>query len=229
MSRFTIVIPVYNEAAFLPLGLPRLLAELSSSGLDYRLVVVENGSTDGSAELARSLSEGFPVDVVSLPRPDYGAAMRHGFEQADGDWVVNFDIDYFSVPFLLQVLDMEDAADLVIASKMDPSSEDRRPPLRRAATLVFNVLLRTMFGSRVTDTHGMKAFRAGLVSDVIGEVVSTQDLFDTEVVLRAERKGYRIAEVPVVVEEIRPARSLLKRVPRTLRGLWRLRRLLGDA
>jgi hypothetical protein len=115
----------------------------------------------------------------------------------------------------------------VIASKRDPESEDRRSVLRRTATGVFNLLLRTMFGSSVSDTHGMKAFRAGLVTDVVPDVVSRQDLFDTELVIRAERKGYRIAEVPVIVEEMRPARSLLKRVPRTLKGLWRIRRNLA--
>src|SRR5690606_41436294 len=66
-----------------------------------------------------------------------------------------------------------------------------------------------------------------LVDDLVGKVVSREDLFDTELVLRAERKGYRIVEVPVNVEETRPVRSILKRVPRTLRGLLRIRRILG--
>ena len=80
----------------------------------------------------------------------------------------------------------------------------------------------------MTDTHGMKAISRKVLDDVLPAVKSTEDLFDTELVLRAERAGYRIAEVPAVVEEIRPARSsYLKRVPRTLIGLLRLRRRLG--
>jgi hypothetical protein len=59
-------------------------------------------------------------------------------------------------------------------------------------------------------------------------VASREDLFDTELVIRAERAGYEIVEVPVVVAEIREARSsLVKRVPRTIRGLWRIRRILA--
>jgi len=59
-------------------------------------------------------------------------------------------------------------------------------------------------------------------------VISTQDLFDTELVIRAERRGARIAEVPATVEELREARSsFLGRVPRTLRGLWKIRRALS--
>jgi hypothetical protein len=75
----------------------------------------------------------------------------------------------------------------------------------------------------------MKAFRDDLVSTLTPSVVSRQDLFDTELVIRAERAGYRIEEVPVVVEEMRVARSsLLKRVPRTVQGLFAIRRTLAD-
>ncbi len=74
----------------------------------------------------------------------------------------------------------------------------------------------------------MKGFRREVVSTLADRVVSRQDLYDTELVIRAERAGYRIVEVPVVVEELRAARSsLLTRVPRTLRGLLRIRRALS--
>ena len=225
---FSIVVPVYNEAAFIPKAVPALIELMESIGEDYRLLIVENGSDDGSAAVAREVAGDHPVTVLSLEHADYGAAMRHGFLEADGDWVVNFDIDYFSADFLKRVLDLIDV-DMVIASKRDPDSEDRRPLIRRIATRVFNLLLRTILSSGVTDTHGMKAFRRDLVRDVAPSVVSRQDLFDTELVVRAERAGYRIHEVPVVVEEIRVARSsLVRRVPRTVLGLWRIRRTLAD-
>lgn len=224
----SIVVPVYNEAAFIPKALPLLISEMDSLGLPYRIHLVENGSTDGSADVARAVAEGAPVIVSSLATADYGTAMRHGFLEADGDWVVNFDIDYFSAEFLKQVISTSDA-DLVIGSKRNPHSEDRRPLIRRLATWVFNLLLRTILGSKVSDTHGMKAFRRSLVDELAELVVSRQDLYDTELVIRAERIGYRIVEVPVVVEEIRAARSsLVKRVPRTVVGLVRIRRILRN-
>ncbi|HXV70198.1 MAG TPA: glycosyltransferase family 2 protein, partial [Acidimicrobiia bacterium] len=137
----TVVVPVYNEASFLPEGLPKLIAAVESVGSPYEIRLVENGSNDGTAELARELSGHANVIVESLPEPDYGAAMRQGFLQADTDWVVNFDIDYFSADFLAQLIDQPDSVDLVIGSKRDPRSEDRRPLVRRVATLVFNLLL----------------------------------------------------------------------------------------
>ena len=223
----TLVVPVYNEADFVPVALPRLVAAVEETGAPYRILIVENGSTDGTAAVTREFAEGSAVEVISLPEPDYGAAMRAGFLAAEGAWVVNLDIDYFSADFLRRVLDQPASVDLVIGSKRDPSSRDRRPMIRRLATRVFNLLLGMILGSRVSDTHGMKGFRRQLVEDLTPKVISTRDLFDTELVVRAERAGYRIVEVPVQVEEMRSARSsLLKRVPRTILGLLRIRRLL---
>ena len=223
---FSLVVPVYNEAAFVPRALPALISEMEELGESYDIYIIENGSTDNTAAVAREVAGEASVIVDSLEAADYGAAMRHGFLQADGQWIVNFDIDYFSADFLKKVLATEDA-DLVIGSKRDPRSEDRRPFSRRVATRVFNLMLRAVLGSRVTDTHGMKAFSQDLIAKIAPSVESTQDLFDTELVVRAERSGYRIREVPVVVEEIRSAKSsLARRVPRTVRGLFRIRKAL---
>lgn len=223
----SVVVPVYNEADFIPVALPRLIQELDSAGVPYQVLLVENGSIDGTADAARDIADDKPVRVISLPDPDYGAAMRRGFLESDADWVVNFDIDYFSGDFVRMLLRQPDNVDLVIGSKRDPESEDMRPMIRRLATRVFNLLLRAVLGSKVSDTHGMKGFRKGLVEDLVGDVVSTQDLFDTELVVRAERAGYEIVEVPVRVEEIRETRSsLVRRAPRTVVGLLRIRRLL---
>ena len=150
----SIVVPVYNEATFIPKALPMLISEMDGLGMSYRIHLVENGSNDGSAEVARVVAGEAPVTVSSLAVADYGSAMRQGFLEAEGDWVVNFDIDYFSADFLRQVMAVPEA-DLVIGSKRNPGSEDRRPLIRRLATWVFNLMLRTILGSQVSDTHGM--------------------------------------------------------------------------
>ena len=231
-SSLTVVIPIHNEAGFLAGATSRLLEVVdgfaSRTGCEpLDVILVENGSTDGTAAEAARLAATDPrLAVRSLPEPDYGAALRDGMLAATGEWLVAFDIDYFSGEFLDRLVDLVDRADAVLASKRDPATHDRRSVLRRLGTRVFNLLLRALFGSRMTDTHGMKALRAAMVAEVIGSVVSTRDLFDTELLLRAERAGYRIVEVPAVVEEVRLARSsFLKRVPRTLAGLIRLRLL----
>ena len=224
----SVVVPIHNEADYLPGAVPALLADLDPLPARVEVLLCENGSTDDTAAVARGFAEHDPrIRVLSLPDPNYGAAMRAGFAEAKGDWVVNFDIDYFSGPFLAEALALADTADLVLASKRVPGSDDRRGALRRAGTLVFNLLLRILFRSKVSDTHGMKAVRREIVETIAPFVVSTLDLFDTELVIRAERAGYRIREVPVVIEEQRDARSsFLSRVPRTIIGLLKVRRQL---
>jgi len=227
-SSISIVIPVHNEADFMPAALQRLFADLNSVDAQFEVIVAENGSTDGTGELAEQIAASEPrLRVLRLPEPNYGAAMRAGFTATTAEWVVNFDIDYFSAHFLRAALALADEADIVLASKRAQGAEDNRNLLRRMGTLGFNLILRLMFGSKVSDTHGMKMARGSLARELTPKVISNLDLFDTELVIRAERAGARIREVPARVDELREARSsFLSRVPRTLKGLWRIRKAL---
>lgn len=224
----TVVIPVHNEAAYLPTALPLLFQEIDRVDADVCVVIAENGSTDDTAALVRAAINDYAgLELLTLPTPDYGAAMRDGFLQATTTWVVNFDIDYFSGTFLEEALGLSEEADIVLASKRAKGADDRRGLVRRVATWTFNQILRFVLDSGVSDTHGMKLVRATVVGDIAPQVISTTDLFDTELVVRAERAGYRIAELPATVEELRATKSsLLKRVPRTLKGVWAIRRSL---
>ena len=224
----SVVIPVHNEADFMPAAMERLFAELDAVEAEFEVIVVENGSSDGTGELAEEIAATEPrLRVLRLRDPNYGAAMRAGFVQSASDWVVNFDIDYFSGDFLRAALALAGDADIVLASKRAEGAEDRRSRLRRLGTFGFNLLLRLLFGSKVSDTHGMKMVRGTLAREVTPRVISDLDLFDTELVIRAERRGARIREVPARVEELREARSsFLSRVPRTIKGMWAIRRAL---
>jgi glycosyltransferase involved in cell wall biosynthesis len=221
----TVVIPVHNESGYLPQALPQLFAEMESVNAEVRVVIVENGSTDNTADLVREAIETYDsLSLLELPSPDYGAAMREGFTQASTNWVANFDIDYFSGTFLNDALDLADSADIVLASKRAEGADDQRGSMRIFATWTFNQILRLVLSSGVSDTHGMKLVRKTVVDAVAPDVISTTDLFDTELVVRAERAGFRIAELPASVVELRDTKSsLIKRVPRTLKGVWGIR------
>jgi len=229
--QITIIIPVHNEAGFMGPALARIREQVEAVTPRYRIILVENGSTDATHAEALSEASSDPrLDVIQIDGADYGLAIRTGMEAAGNlGWLVVFDIDYHSREFLQRVAELDGSADVVIASKRDPGSLDRRPWIRRLATRVFNLALRAVVGSGLSDTHGIKALRAPVVQALLPRVRLTEDLFDTELVLRAERAGYRMIEVPITVEELREARSsLLRRVPRTLRGLIALRRSLGN-
>jgi hypothetical protein len=112
----------------------------------------------------------------------------------------------------------------VIGSKRIEGADDTRPLSRRLVTGVFTGLLRYGFGLKASDTHGIKLLRKDTTSDLVESCRSGRDIFDTELVLRAEHAGRRVVEVPVRVTEQRPPRTAIaSRIPRTLLGLGRLR------
>ena len=224
----SVVMPAHNEAGLLDQTLKELVGELRERDLTFEVLVVENGSSDTTLADARAFANADPVvRVLTRPRADYGEAMRVGILAATRDVVVVFDVDYYDADFVDRVLPALTTADgpaIVVGSKRAPGTTDTRPWPRRAITAGFASLLRYGFGLQVSDTHGMKAMRRATVVPIVERCWSGTDLFDTELVLRADRAGLAVAEVPVTVEERRPSRTpILRRVLRTMVGLVRLR------
>lgn len=220
----SVVMAAYNEAQYLDHA---VRAARDGAGV-AEVVVVENGSTDGTPEVARRLEQELQgIRTFSLPKPDYGAALRHGTLMATGDVVVIFDVDYYDLSFLeaaVARLNDPDLPAIVIGSKRAPGARDERPLPRRLITTAFSMVLRRGFGLNVSDTHGMKAMRRELVLPIVEQCRFGTDLFDTELVLRAEASGLGVVEIPVTVVEQRPSRtSIARRAARSMTGLLRLR------
>jgi glycosyltransferase involved in cell wall biosynthesis len=224
----SIVMPAYNEATIIERSLGELLSGLRARGEAFEIVVVENGSTDDTERRARAVAEISPeVHVLHRALADYGNALRDGMLAARGDIVVNFDCDYYDLGFVARAVDRirepERPATIVVGSKRAPGADDRRHWSRRFVTATFSTMLRVGFGLTVTDTHGMKALLREPLLPVVERCRYGRDLFDTELILRAEQAGLVVAEIPVDVEELRPARtSIVRRIPRTLSGLAQL-------
>ena len=223
----SVVMPAHDEEALLASSVREVADGLRPRG-EFELLVVENGSTDGTAAVARSLAEEIPeVQALTLSTPDYGLALRTGFLAATGEYVAIFDVDYYDLTFLGQAVDVLDETDgpaIVVGSKRGLGSVDTRAWPRRLVTSVFAGILRWGFGLGVSDTHGMKVMRRKPLVALAEACRFGTDLFDTELVLRAERAGLRAVEIGVTVEERRPSRSsIVRRIPRTISGLVRLR------
>ncbi|HEY4411334.1 MAG TPA: glycosyltransferase [Acidimicrobiia bacterium] len=224
----TVVLPAHNEAEMLEESVRDVATGLRERGRPFEIVVVENGSADDTAAIANRLAGDYPeVRALSLAEPDYGRALRAGLLAASGDVVVNFDVDFCDLGFLDRAVPMVEAPDgpaVVVGSKRSAGSDDTRAWQRRLVTGVFSSLLRYGFGLTVSDTHGVKAMRREAVAPLARHCRNGADLFDTELILRAERAGLRAAEIPVEVVEKRPARSSIgARIPRTVKGLLALR------
>jgi glycosyltransferase AglD len=222
----SIVIPVYNEQAILADSVAELCDRLAAAGLDHEIILAENGSRDETASQAAALAASRPeVTTFSYPEPNYGGALREGIYRARGRFVVCEEIDLCDVDFHLRALGplRDGDADMVIGSKAMSGANDTRPLPRRAATKVYNAVLRVTLGFRGTDTHGLKAFARAAVLPVVDTCVVEHDVFASELVIRAQRMGLRVVEIPVEVREKRaPSVRLVRRVPRVLGNLARL-------
>jgi glycosyltransferase involved in cell wall biosynthesis len=227
----SIVIPIYNEQAILHAAIVDLRERLKPLAWHYEIILAENGSKDRTIEIGNELAAKYcdpadgQVSLLSLGEPNYGKALKQGILRARGEIVICDEIDLCDTEFHRRAIEIlqSGAADLVIGSKLAQGAADDRPVLRHAASLAYSSLLKVLLGFRGTDTHGLKAFRRNALLDTVRACLVERDVFASEFVIRADRSGICIQEIPVqVIEKRPPSINLFKRVPNVLRSLARL-------
>ncbi len=227
----SIVIPIYNEQAILHAAVVDLRERLKPLGWSYEIILAENGSKDRTVEIGHELAgkygdpEDGQVKIISLGEPNYGKALKQGILLARGAIVLCDEIDLCDTSFhkaAVEILETGEV-DLVIGSKLAAGAEDDRPLIRHAASIAYSTLLKVMLGFRGTDTHGLKAFRRSSLLDTVRACLVDKDVFASEFVIRADRGGISIKEIPVhVIEKRPPSINLFKRVPNVMKSLAKL-------
>jgi dolichyl-phosphate beta-glucosyltransferase len=202
--RWSVVIPAYNEARRLPRYLHQVLSYFDGRDEPYEVLVVDDGSRDDTAaRVGEMAAEHAALRILGLPaNRGKGAAVRAGMREARGALRLMADAD--GATAIVEVKRLEAAlqagADLAVGSRAlhDPSVVVRARTHRRLSGLLFHRATRAVGVRSVVDTQcGFKLFR-GPVADALFAALRTDGFgFDVELLLRAERAGYRIAEVPV--------------------------------
>lgn len=222
----SIVIPIYNEEGILRGSVLELEDKLRRFGWSYELLLCENGSRDRTVEIGRELEAEHPaVRMISVGEPNYGLALKQGILEARGRYVICDEIDLCDTEFYARAMALLERSDteLVVGSKAMVGSNDQRPLFRRAATRIYNGVLRTVCNYPGTDTHGLKAFRRDALLDTTRRCMLDRDVFASELVIRAHREGKKVVEIPFAVREKRPPSiRLLKRVPHVLKSVTKL-------
>jgi glycosyltransferase involved in cell wall biosynthesis len=203
--RLSVVIPAYNEAARLPATLEAACAWLDAhlTG-DYELIIIDDGSTDATAQVTRAWTEKHPHTrlLVQPENRGKGAAVRRGMLEAEGDVRLFMDADHSThVGEVEKVFAaVADGADVVIASRRHPDSdiEVHQSWLREHMGQGFNLIMRSLVGLPMKDTQcGFKAFTAGAARRIFNEARLDGFSFDVEIIYLAHHLGYAIAEIPV--------------------------------
>jgi dolichyl-phosphate beta-glucosyltransferase len=230
----SVVVPCFNESERLPENLPRLVAFLEASRRTYELLVVDDGSTDDTAEVARRLGGSSCRVLVQAANRGKGAAVRAGVLASRAPLVLYTDAD-LSTP-MVELERLEDAlragAEIAIGSRAlrESKVEVHQPWWRERLGRLFNRVIRILGVSGLRDTQcGFKLFRGEPGRAIFSQVVVERWAFDVEALLVARLLGYRIAEVPVTWRNSTDTKvSVLRDLTRTLLDLLRIRlRWLG--
>jgi dolichyl-phosphate beta-glucosyltransferase len=204
VPRWSVVIPAYNEAVRLPTYLKEVQAYFEGRDESYEVIVVDDGSRDGTGDRALEVAAGRPgVTVHALDRNrGKGHAVRAGMARAVGDLRLMADAD--GATPIAEVARLEAAvaagADVAVGSRVlaDPSVIRRVRAHRQLSGHVFNFLLRRLGVAPVLDTQcGFKLFRGVAAAALFPQVTTDGFGFDVELLMLAGRRGFRVAEVAV--------------------------------
>ena len=198
-----VVVPVYNEEHVLPESVERLHGYLEREfPFAWRIVIADNGSTDGTLAVAQRLATRYPcVDVLGIASKGRGGAIRAAWMASSADVVVYTDADLSTgltglLPLVAPLVSGH--SDLAIGSRLSTGSIVARGPKREIISRSYNLLLRLLFAVRFRDAQcGFKAMRTSVGRRLLPAVRDDAWFFDTELLLLAEHNGLRIHEVPV--------------------------------
>ncbi len=228
--KLDIIIPVHNEAEHLAASVEAFIAAATPRlpGVLNEIILVENGSNDGTSAVCEALAAKYPgtLRVLTLGRGSYGEAIRYGMMESRGSHLTILECDCLDVEFVVRCADALGAGrtDFVLAAKPHPDSSDRRPFKRRALTRLYNWIIRTATGYPGADTHGLKSIEAGVAKRLCRLAITTDEVFQTEIVLIAWRLGLRIREVWIDIAETRPTPvNIRQRLPKVLTTVRELR------
>ncbi len=197
----SIIIPAYNEQRRIPVALEKIAAFLARQSFPAEVLVVDNGSRDRTCEAAAAYADRLPaLRVLREDRRGKGLAVRRGMLEARGQFRFLCDVD-LSMP-IEQVVrflpPLRTGCDVGIGSREAPESEVIDRPLRRKIGRAFNLLIRCLHLTRHRDTQcGFKCFTAAVAEDIFRRQRLDGLAFDAEVLFIAERRGYRVQDVPI--------------------------------
>jgi glycosyltransferase involved in cell wall biosynthesis len=229
MKTVDVVIPGYNEEKDLPACIATLWDFLTEHlPYQWQIVIADNGSTDKTLAVAQALSLQYPhVTYVHLDLKGRGRALRKAWLESKADAVAYMDVDLSTkltaFPLLIEALD--EGYGVAIGSRLIGGSNVRRGLKREITSRTYNLLIKLMFWPSFHDAQcGFKAVKRDVAQEIVPFIKDQAWFFDTELLLLAQKKGYRIKEVPVEwVDDAGTTVKVAKTAWEDVKGLFRVR------
>jgi glycosyltransferase involved in cell wall biosynthesis len=204
----SLIVPAYNEVTGLERAIVTADAEVSKIAASYEIIVAEDGSSDGTNELARRLSETNRTvrHLHNDERLGRGKALTRAFWESRGAILAYMDVDLSTDMSSLRPLidSIREGWDICTGSRMIQGSLVKRSMTRKLSSWTYNQMIRILFDTGVHDHQcGFKAFNRRSLFAILGEVEDTHWFWDTEVLAVASHRGYKIREIPITWVEDR--------------------------
>jgi len=215
---YLVTLPARNEETRLASAVRRVDGLLQELGCPYTLLIAEDGSTDNTFGIAKSLTSTFPnlKLIHSDSKLGRGRALRNAWRTTLADVYVFMDTDLATdLRFLPQLVARmkSEGLDFVTGSRYSPGSQLQRPILRKIFSLAYNALVKTLFHTEMSDHQcGFKAFSRRAVMTVLPLTHENGWAWDTEMIVYLKTLGWKMAEIPVSWKEMKSERTPIKRL-----------------
>jgi glycosyltransferase involved in cell wall biosynthesis len=202
MKELSVIMPAKNEEEHIFGSIKEVGKVFDNYGLNYEIVVVDDGSSDGTyREASKAAAEN---DCIKVFRKEYGgkgSALEYGFNKCSGRLVTFLDADLDlhprQIPLFIEYLKRSNA-DVVIGSKVHPLSKVSYPLHRKILSRTYHAMVQILFDITLTDTQaGLKLFKREVLRDVLPSTSSKKYAFDLELLIKSHRRGFKIVEAPV--------------------------------
>jgi glycosyltransferase involved in cell wall biosynthesis len=231
-----LVIPCLNEVKQLEWSV-ETCREFLARSFPYRweVFVADNGSSDGTAEVAKRLSEQHAdVGYFTIPERGRGRALRKAWTECDADIVAYTDVDLSTELEALEKLCRaihEGGCDIATGSRLHPESLIQRGLKRDVISRCYNAFIKCVLFTHFSDAQcGFKAVSRRVVRELVPQIRDQAWFFDTELLVLGEKQGYRIADVPVRwIDDDDSRVKIVSTAWEDIKGVMRLRRHLWTA
>ena len=229
--KISVIIPMYNESVIAESTARELSSYMSEHFDEYEVIFFDDGSSDGCCDIVNGLGLPFVRALRYEQNRGKGCAVRHGMLAADGDIRIFTDADLaYGMDVISRAVDImktDESADIVIGSRnIGKDGYEGYTMHRRLMSKIYIKVLCAVGGFKLSDSQcGIKAFRGAAADAVFSKCTVDSFAFDFEVILRANKQGYNISEMPVKIinhrqSSVRPVRDSLK----MLRDLRRIKK-----
>lgn len=231
-----IMLPVYNEEEDLKKSVIKLRKFLIKAGFSdkyqYKIKILDNASKDNTLQIAKNLSKKYQeVSYISINRKGRGRALKKAWRESSADIISYMDIDLSTGlnAFPIMISALENGFDIAFGSRLLPNSRIKRSLKREILSRGYNFLLRLILRIHFSDAQcGFKGITRKAAKALLPKIKDNEWFFDTELLVLAEKSGYRLFEIPVGwIEDPKSTVKISQTILNYLKSIFRMRFNLG--